>query len=308
MQSQIIDDQYRLIVKDFWQKNSDLGEMCFIDLETTGLSPLIHEILEIGIIRIDAHGTITTFQELVSPKGFISEENEKIHGISLAMVKNEAKIEDVLPRCLDFIKNATLVGHNVQFDCGFLIIQALKQKIILEGNSVFDTCLFSRQVAKKTKKHPLNHKLTTLINIYVKNSPILISHRALWDSLASLKVFIELANVIAEKKEFDRLFKIKSFVYKLPDSKSVFNPETNLQGMCEKDKDVLTLAIRETKNLLISYLGGTHGEGLRPIRPVALLPTQKDLVLHAECLLTHQMRNFKLKQIKSLQLKETIRA
>lgn len=308
MQSQLIEDQFRLTVKEYWQKNSELGEMCFIDLETTGLSPLIHEILEIGIVRIDTNGNMSTFQELVSPHGLIPEENQKIHGISTLMVKDAAKIEEVLPRCLSFIDQATLVGHNVQFDCGFIITQALKQKIILKGNQVFDTCLFSRQVAKKTKRHPLNHKLTTLSELYIKNSDIRLAHRALWDSLTSLKIFIELSNLLEEKSEWHRLFNLKSFVYKLPDGDSLLNLEVKLHGMCEKDEQLLTDAIRETKHILISYTGGSHGDGLRPIRPVALLPTQKDLILHAECLLTHQMRNFKLKHIKSLKLKEITRA
>lgn len=305
MQSQLIDDHFRLTVQEFWKNNPDLNEMSFIDLETTGLSPIVHEILEIGIVKITKDGTISTFEELVCPKKNISDENQRIHGISMQMVANASNIEEVLPRCLEFLGNSTLVGHNVQFDCGFIITQAQVQKLTLKGNKVFDTCLFSRQIAKKTNRHPLNHKLTTLAQLYIKNSDINRAHRALWDSLSSLKVFIALTNLLETKLEFKNIFEFKSFVYYMPASLNESDMDSKLRGMCEKDRNLLQLALEKSTPLMLSYQGGSHGEDFRPIRPIALLPRQKDLILHAECLLTHQMRNFKLKQIKSLKLDDT---
>lgn len=300
MQSQLIDDQLKIEVKKFWKNRPELKEMNFLDLETTGLSPIIHEILEIGIVKVDQEGNISTFQQLVKPKGIISQENQNIHGISMDMVQNKPTIEDVLPQAISFMGNSDLVGHNVQFDCGFLITQSTVQKLDLAGNGVFDTCLFSRQVAKKTSRHPTNHKLSTLISIYDKSTNPTLAHRALWDSLASLRVFMKLTKLLEDVESFESLFRSKSFVYYLPKLGSADRYSLKGHGMCEKDELILISALEKNQDIMISYHGGSRGDALRPIRPVALLPTQKHMVLHAECLLTQQMRNFKIKLIKSL--------
>lgn len=306
MQCEFIDENVRLSIKKFWLDHPELGEMNFIDFETTGLSPIIHEILEIGIIKIDAEGNMTSFSELVKPLGLISAENENIHGISYKMVANALPIGQVLPRCMEFIGSTPIIGHNVQFDCGFLITQAVFQELKLQGNAVYDTCLFSRQVAKKIKRHPLNHKLTTLIQLYVKNAENRISHRALIDSLSSLEVFIQLCLKLETPQHVTELFWKKSYLYKLINNDLNLDLSYSASGMSDKEKELLLQSVKNNSPLFISYLGGSQGADLRPIRPVALLPSQKHLVLHAECLLSKQMRNFKLKQIKKVLLNENI--
>ncbi len=297
MQSELIDENVRQSVKKFWQDHPYLEEMNFIDLETTGLSPIVHEILEIGILKVDPSGNITTLNQLIKPMGIISAENAKIHGITNALTQDSPSIQDTLPSTIEFIGNTPIIGHNVQFDCGFLIAQSIQQKISLRRNKVYDTCLFSRQVAKKTKKHPANHKLTTLTQIYIKNSEDRIAHRALTDSLSCLQVFMKLIDTLEDHSDLHTLFFEKSFLYSLVDSSPVLDIGLKMNGMCEKDRQLLMSAIEHSNPIQISYQGGSLGEQLRPIRPVALLPSQKHLVLHAECLLSKQMKNFKLKQI-----------
>jgi DNA polymerase III epsilon subunit family exonuclease len=91
-----------------------------IDVETTGLSPRNGDrVVEIGVVRLDADGTITdVFDTLVNPERRV--EATGIHGISDAMVKGAPTFRDILPRLCSLIDGTVLTAHNASFDLGFL--------------------------------------------------------------------------------------------------------------------------------------------------------------------------------------------
>ncbi|WP_343347697.1 3'-5' exonuclease [Sphingomicrobium sp. XHP0239] len=92
------------------------------DLETTGLSPAKHEIIEIGAIRVhrdsDQHETFST---LVMPKGRISSRITEITGINRAMIKKDG-MEPVaaLVAFREFVGDLPMVAFNAPFDAGML--------------------------------------------------------------------------------------------------------------------------------------------------------------------------------------------
>ncbi|MEN3971400.1 3'-5' exonuclease [Sphingomicrobium sp. XHP0235] len=88
------------------------------DLETTGLNPAKHEIIEIGAIRVhretDLHDTFTT---LVMPKGRISSRITEITGINRAMIKKDGISPDkALAAFRDFVGDLPMVAFNAPFD------------------------------------------------------------------------------------------------------------------------------------------------------------------------------------------------
>lgn len=102
------------------------GRGAFIDVETTGLSPATHEILELAIVLFgydERTGCITgTLDEYVGfrePDAEIPADATAVHGITEAMVKghglNESRIRTILDRA-EF-----LVAHNAVFDYGFVV-------------------------------------------------------------------------------------------------------------------------------------------------------------------------------------------
>ncbi|MBT6325321.1 MAG: 3'-5' exonuclease, partial [Bdellovibrionales bacterium] len=93
----------------------------FFDLETTGLSPLVNKIIEIGAIKI-ANDSVSYFSTLINPKVKIPEATIKIHKITDDMVEDSELIEQVLPRFMSFISDHSLVAHNAKFDIGFLVV------------------------------------------------------------------------------------------------------------------------------------------------------------------------------------------
>jgi len=96
------------------------------DIETTGLDPLKHEIIEIAAIRVnrdsDRHDTFTG---LIKPKRKISAKITSITGITNDLLQREGEpLEDVVIAFLDFIGDRPLVFYNAPFDISFLVLAA----------------------------------------------------------------------------------------------------------------------------------------------------------------------------------------
>ena len=92
------------------------------DMETTGLEPSQHEIIEIGAILVnrdsDEH---LTFQTLVKPRKRIPKKITQITGITTEMVEQDARpLQEVLTLFREFVGDLPLVAFNAAFDDAFL--------------------------------------------------------------------------------------------------------------------------------------------------------------------------------------------
>ncbi len=100
-----------------------MGQLVFIDLETTGLDMDRHGIIEIGgIFETDGRREPEDFQALTNP-GEVehSDEAAKVHHIPRETIDAAAPLSDVLQRfdsrCAD---DAVISGWNTKFDEAFL--------------------------------------------------------------------------------------------------------------------------------------------------------------------------------------------
>ena len=91
-----------------------------IDLETTGFSSDIHEIIEIGAYKVVNNVAVEQFTTLVRPKCYIPRNIETITGITNEMTKDAPHIENILPKMYEWQKGLPLLGHNLGFDYEFL--------------------------------------------------------------------------------------------------------------------------------------------------------------------------------------------
>jgi DNA polymerase III subunit epsilon len=92
------------------------------DLETTGLHPDKHEIIEIGAIRVNRDSdNHKTFQALVTPKKRITKRITAITGITNEMVNQDGmELEVALAEFRSFVGDLPLVAFNAEFDDAFL--------------------------------------------------------------------------------------------------------------------------------------------------------------------------------------------
>ena len=90
------------------------------DIETTGFAPNLNEILEISAYKVVKGVVRDKFSRLVRPLGYIPRSIQEMTGITQDMVKDADTIEVVLSDFYDFVEDLPFLGHNLQFDYGFI--------------------------------------------------------------------------------------------------------------------------------------------------------------------------------------------
>ena len=93
-----------------------------VDLETTGLDPDRHEIIEIGAIKFDCALEVhATFQSLVVPSKRVSSKITEITGLNRkTLVRDGHPLAQILPQFLEFCEDLPIVAFNAKFDRSFV--------------------------------------------------------------------------------------------------------------------------------------------------------------------------------------------
>ena len=164
-----------------------LPSITFLDLETTGATPLRDRITEIALVRFDNGIETARWQTLVNPEQPIPAFIQQLTTINNDMVANAPLFKDVADTLLSFLEGSVLAAHNVRFDHGFIKSEfkrigfTLRQKVIC-------TVKLSRLLYPQHKSHGLDaimqrHNLSTIAR-----------HRAMGDVEVML-AFIESAKL-----------------------------------------------------------------------------------------------------------------
>lgn len=153
-----------------------------IDVETTGLSPVYNELIEISAIKYDGETKLDTFSTLIKPKRPISKTITNITGITNQMVENSPQIEEVMPKLISFIGDNPIVAHNANFDYSFLQNNSNKS---FSDNTVIDTVALSRKMLPNLPNHKLN-TVARCIGIQEEGF-----HRAEFDCECCAKIYIK---------------------------------------------------------------------------------------------------------------------
>lgn len=142
-----------------------LPSITFLDLETTGATPIKDRITEIALVRFD-HGVETArWQTLVNPEQSIPTFIQKLTGIDDDMVANAPKFADIADKLLAFLEGTVLSAHNVRFDHGFIKAEFKRLDITIR-QKVLCTVKLSRLLYPAFHSHGLDailkrHHLTT---------------------------------------------------------------------------------------------------------------------------------------------------
>jgi len=131
------------------------GEYVAFDLETTGLSSINDRITEVGAVILKNGKEINRFQTLVDPERLLTAENTELTGITNEMLKGQPKIEEILPKFLEFVGDRPLVAHNAAFDIGFIRAECERQNI-KRSFTYADTLVLARILMPQLNKHKLN--------------------------------------------------------------------------------------------------------------------------------------------------------
>lgn len=267
-----------------------------IDLETTGLSPLVDRIIEIAAVKITPRYDIEVFHQLINPMTDISAANSAIHGLNNTDLKDAPTLKRPMKMLWDFVGRSPLLAHNALFDGSFLVKGSHDYLIDLPLSRIFDSAKYARALLKNPEaeaegKAPKNFKLSTLAEFY--KIP-LNHHVALEDTFACLKVMAALIERTPLEKQVD--FKERSFTMAMSQYKK------DLAFVVPERFGDLKELIKNQTVIEIHYSGGTVEDEWRPVKPIGLLPMPRGPVLYGVCLVTNMNKSFVLKRIKAFKV------
>lgn len=175
---------WRLTAWDLARRGLLDVEFVAIDVETTGLAPGRHRLIEVGAVIISGGAPGASFRRLINPDRRIPQFITKFTGITDSMVTRSAHAGAVLPKLRDFIGERPVVGHNIGFDLSFLNFEAdrcgMGTAFPDEG---IDTIALARRYVTGLRRAGLDRVATAL------HIPIHTRHRALPDALLTAQVF-----------------------------------------------------------------------------------------------------------------------
>jgi DNA polymerase-3 subunit epsilon len=126
------------------------------DLETTGLDSENDRIIEIGAIKINAHGDVLgEMSTLIATDRKLTPKIQQITGINDAMLVGKPAIEPIIRQFLKFIEGSVLVAHNAEFDLGFIKAACRRQGVVIEWPT-FCTLKLARQLLPNLERKNLD--------------------------------------------------------------------------------------------------------------------------------------------------------
>ena len=173
-------------------------EFVAFDLETTGLSSKTDRIIEIGAVILKDGQEIDRFQTFVDPERHLERKIVELTGITEEMLVGAPKIEEVLPKFLDFIGDRVLVAHNSDFDTGFIRAECERQGFDYKYTAA-DTLILSQNLLRHLNKFKLDIVSNAL------NLPEFNHHRAGDDAMTCGLIMTKLMQMLEEEHDIHTL-------------------------------------------------------------------------------------------------------
>jgi DNA polymerase-3 subunit alpha (Gram-positive type) len=168
------------------------GNYVVFDIETTGFSAERDRIIEIGAVRYE-HGEETgRFSEFINPRIPIPYRITNLTSINDEMVKDAPGVEEILPRFLEFCKGCITVGHNVQFDIGFIRANAKRLGLPCPLTTM-DTMDMARVIFPGHKSYNLD-AVGKMLDVQNRHH-----HRAVDDADATAEIFWKLIRLFTKR-------------------------------------------------------------------------------------------------------------
>lgn len=178
--------------------NIDLEGATYVsfDLETTGLSSRMEEIIEIGAVKMKNGMQEDSFQTFVNPGKPLSKFTTELTNITNDMVKNAPNLEEAITKFLEFSKDCILVAHNAIFDISFVKNAINKLGLPKLENPIIDTLPLSRYLYSEHRSHTLG-AVARRFNIEYDED---VAHRADYDAKILANVFEVMLNEIVNNR------------------------------------------------------------------------------------------------------------
>lgn len=195
-----------------------------IDLETTGLSPKLDKIIEVGAIKVIDGKIIDTYSTYVNPGRVIDERITELTGITKDDVCDAPVINEIIKDIVEFTEDLPLLGHRILFDYSFIKQASINAGISFEKEGI-DTLKISRVCHMELP----SKKLSDMCAYYGIE---LVAHRALNDAIAASDLYTKLYQGFFDK--YPEQFESKKLIYNVKRESPI------RKGQIEKIEALLT--------------------------------------------------------------------
>lgn len=170
------------------------GEIACVDLETTGGHPLLHRVIEVGIVVLRGGAVVEEWSSLVNPGVRIPRSIAAFTGITDDMVADAPSFADLREEVLGRLEGRLFAAHNARFDYGFLRSEFRRLGVRFRA-PVLCTVKLSRRLDAGERGHSLDAVMAR------HGIECAARHRALGDA----QVLARLLPILRERHGADRL-------------------------------------------------------------------------------------------------------
>jgi DNA polymerase III epsilon subunit family exonuclease len=153
-------------------------EFICLDIETTGLDNTRDSIIEFAAVRFTETEILDEYQTFIDTDAEIPPIVEHLTGIKKEMLEGAPELEEVKQKIYEFCGHQPIMGHNINFDLGFL-----DSNNITLPNIRIDTLPISQVLVEDSPSYSLE---TLCRNNNKTHQP---SHRAMDDVKANVELF-----------------------------------------------------------------------------------------------------------------------
>ncbi len=165
---------------------SGYREFVALDVETTGLKPYQHRVIEIGLARYQNNRCVDRFSAQVNPERRLPDYIVKLTGLTDSDLIPAPKFSQIAQDVVEFIGNSPILGHNVGFDIGFVNAEFERLKMRKLENESIDTIPLAMQVLGRRVRPSLD-KVSAAVGLGRNGR-----HRALADAELTAEVALRL--------------------------------------------------------------------------------------------------------------------
>ncbi|GAB2028065.1 PolC-type DNA polymerase III [Lactovum odontotermitis] len=183
VEANLVEDKIPIV---FNEEDRDLFEEIYVifDVETTGLSAVHNDLIQIAATKMHKGNPIAYFAEFIDPGYPLSTFTTQLTRITDDDVSGAKPLKQVLEEFQAFCGNSILVAHNATFDYGFMNLNYEKNGLPRITQPVIDTLEFARNLLPDLKRYGLG-QLTKKFGINLGDA----HHRADSDAEATGRLY-----------------------------------------------------------------------------------------------------------------------
>ena len=184
-------DDIKGMVTDSQNQNLDADYVVF-DLETTGFSPEVNRIIEIGAVKVQNGAIVDKFSTFVNPEVPIPFRIEQLTSINDSMVIDAPVIADILPEFMKFCEGCVMVAHNADFDMSFIKKNCQRLDIPC-APTIVDTVALARVLLPNLNRFKLD-TVAKALGVSLDNH-----HRAVDDAGCTAEIFVKFIAMLKDR-------------------------------------------------------------------------------------------------------------